>query len=152
MLISDVTSKVPRHKRRKRVGRGQGSGHGKTAGRGSKGLQSRTGARQRVLFEGGGLPLFRRVRKRGFNNANFRTEYQVVNVATLEEHFDNGAKVTPVALEELGLIHRASAPVKILGTGDIKKKLDVEATAFSKSASEKIEKAGGKAVTPKATA
>jgi large subunit ribosomal protein L15 len=147
MLISDVLSKTPRHKKRKRVGRGQGSGHGKTATRGSKGLQSRTGARQRVLFEGGGLPLFRRIRKRGFNNFNFRTEYQVVNVATLEEHFENGAKVTPAELKELGLIHQVDGPVKILGTGDLKKKLDVQATAFSKSAAEKIAKAGGQSRT-----
>src|SRR5262245_41638188 len=128
MLISDVLSKTKAHRKRKRVGRGQGSGNGKTAGRGSKGLQSRTGARQRVLAEGGGLPLFRRIRKRGFNNFNFRTEYQVVNLATLEENFDNGAKVTPALLQEAGLIHRASDPVKILGTGDLKKKLEVEAT------------------------
>ncbi len=150
MLISDVLSKSGRHKRRKRVGRGQGSGHGKTAGRGNKGLQSRTGARQRILHEGGQMPLFRRLPKRGFNNANFRTEYQVVNVGVLNERFDNGAKVTPAVLEKAGLIHRAADPIKILGTGELTKKLDVEATAFSKSAAEKIARAGGQIQTASA--
>lgn len=152
MLISDVLSKGGRNKRRKRVGRGQGSGHGKTAGRGNKGLQSRAGGRQRVLAEGGQLPLFRRVPKRGFSNANFRVQYQVVNLSTLDEHFEEGSKVTAVALQELGLIHKATGPVKILGTGDLNKKLEVEATAFSKTAAEKIAKAGGQARTSAATA
>lgn len=147
MLISDVLSKTGRHKRRKRVGRGQGSGHGKTAGRGHKGLQSRTGGRNRILSEGGQMPLFRRLPKRGFNNANFRTEYQVVNVGVLNEQFESGATVTPTLLAEAGLIHRAGDPVKILGTGELTKKLDVQATAFSKSAADKIAKAGGQART-----
>ena len=93
------------------------------------------------------MPLFRRIPKRGFNNAQFRTEYQVVNVATLAEQFDDGAKVSLLSLEEAGLIHDASRPVKILGTGEIDKKLEVEATRFSASAQEKITKAGGQAIT-----
>src|SRR5690606_15970962 len=92
-------------------------------------------------------PLFRRIPKRGFSNANFRTEYQVVNVGVLNERFESGTTVTPALLEDAGLIHRASGPVKILGTGELTKKLDVEATAFSKTASDKIAKAGGQART-----
>ena len=152
MLISDVLKKAGRKQRRKRVGRGQGSGSGKTAGRGHKGLQSRAGGRQRILSEGGQMPLFRRLPKRGFNNANFRTEYQVVNVGVLNERFENGATVTPELLRDAGLIHHVGDPVKILGTGELTKKLEVEATAFSKSASDKIVKAGGQARTPGAGA
>jgi len=148
MNLSELLQKVPAKKRRKRVGRGMGSGHGKTSGRGQKGLGARSGGKTRVLSEGGQMPLFRRLPKRGFNNYNFRTEYQVVNVGTLNERFEDGATVTPVALREAGLIHRPSDPVKILGTGELSKKLVVEATAFSASAREKIEKAGGQVKTP----
>ncbi len=145
MMISDVLSRAGRNKRRKRIGRGIGSGHGKTSGRGSKGLGARAGGSTRLLTEGGQMPLFRRLPKRGFNNAQFRTVYQVVNVGTLDERFESNAKVTPGALATAGLIADAKKPVKILGTGDISKKLDIEATRFSKSASEKITKAGGQA-------
>src|SRR5262245_57969440 len=100
MLINDLLSKAGKHKRRKRVGRGMGSKHGKTSGRGSKGLGARSGGTTAVLAEGGQMPLFRRIPKRGFSNFNFRTEYQVVNVGTLNERFDNGATVTPAALKE----------------------------------------------------
>ena len=145
MIISDILSRSRKNKRAMRVGRGIGSGHGKTAGRGSKGLQSRAGGLVPVMAEGGQMPLFRRIPKRGFSNANFRVAYQVVNVGTLNGAFEDGAKVTPAALEAAGLIPSASAPVKILGTGDLKKKLDVEAASFSKSAEQKIAQAGGQA-------
>lgn len=145
MNISDVLSKSRRNKRRKRVGRGVGSGHGKTSTRGHKGLKARAGGAAAVMSEGGQMPLFRRIPKRGFNNANFRVVYQPVNVADLEAKFDNGAKVTPAALKTAGLISDAGGPVKILGTGELKKKLEVEATRFSKTAEAKIKEAGGQA-------
>ncbi|GMU24374.1 MAG: 50S ribosomal protein L15 [Phycisphaerae bacterium] len=147
MMISDVTSKAGRWKRRKRVGCGIGSGHGKTSTRGSKGMGQHSAQGPHPLSEGGQMPLFRRIPKRGFSNARFRTQYQVVNVGTLEERFDSGAKVTPASLAAAGLIHSATAPVKILGTGELSKKLDVEATSFSAAAAEKIAKAGGQAKT-----
>jgi len=147
MMISEVLSQATRNKRRKRVGRGIGSGHGKTSGRGHKGMGQHSSDDTTKLREGGQMPLFRRIPKRGFNNAQFRTAYQVVNVATLQDRFDDGAHVTPQALEEAGLIHNAAKPVKILGTGAISKKLQVEATRFSASASRKITEAGGQAKT-----
>ncbi len=143
MLISDVLSRARRNKRRKRVGRGVGSGRGKTSGRGHKGAQARAGSAVRPLTEGGQMPLFRRIPKRGFSNAQFRVEYQVVNVAALGKRFADGDKVTPAILKEAGLIRSASLPVKILGDGQIDKKLDVEATRFSTSAATKITQAGG---------
>lgn len=143
MMISDVLSRATRNKRRKRIGRGIGSGHGKTSGRGHKGMGQHSADASTKLREGGQMPLFRRIPKRGFNNAQFRTSYQVVNVATLQDRFDDGAHVTPQALEEAGLIHSAAKPVKILGDGDISKKLQVEATRFSAAASRKITEAGG---------
>lgn len=143
MIISDILSKARRNKSRKRVGRGIGSGHGKTSGRGSKGLGARAGGATRRLSEGGQMPLFRRLPKRGFSNVQFATTFQVVNVGALEERFENGAKVTSAALAEAGLIRDAAAPVKILGDGQIKKKLDVEATCFSTQAAKKITMAGG---------
>lgn len=144
MMISEVTSKAHRNKSRKRVGRGIGSGHGKTSTRGHKGEGQHSTGRPRRMTEGGQMPLFRRLPKRGFSNANFRTEYQVVNVSSLEG-FEAGAKVTPAVLEAAGLIHDAAKPVKILGKGEISKKLDVEATKFSESAARKITEAGGAA-------
>ncbi|UCD28048.1 MAG: 50S ribosomal protein L15 [Planctomycetota bacterium] len=143
MMISDILSQARRNKRRKRVGRGVGSGRGKTCGRGHKGSGQRAGRVTRPLTEGGQMPLFRRIPKRGFNNARFRTEYQVVNVSALESRFDAGTKVTPAVLEQAGLISDATKPVKILGDGDITKKLDVEAAKFSTSAAMKITKVGG---------
>lgn len=145
MNISDVLSRAGRRRNRKRVGRGQGSGHGKTSGRGHKGLKQRAGGSSRPLTEGGQMPLFRRIPKRGFSNAPFRTVYQIVNVGALESRFDNGAHVTPVALEEAGLIRDARRPVKILGTGALSKKLQVEVAGFSATAAEKIAQAGGEA-------
>ena len=125
---------------RKRVGRGPGSGHGKTAGRGNKGQKSRSGYRHQRGFEGGQMPLHRRVPKRGFTNI-FRTEYDVVNLSALDR-FDAGESVTPEKLAERRLAH-GRRPVKILGDGELKKALTVAAHKFSASAKSRIEAAGG---------
>ena len=127
---------------KKRVGRGPGSGHGKTASRGSKGAKSRSGFRFKRGFEGGQMPLHRRVPKRGFHNI-FRVEYAVVNLDTLGEVFDAGSEVTPEVLRERGLVRDRKALIKVLGRGDITKKLTVRAHKFSGTAAEKIAKAGG---------
>jgi large subunit ribosomal protein L15 len=125
---------------RKRVGRGPGSGHGKTAGRGSKGQKSRSGYRHQRGFEGGQMPLHRRVPKRGFTNI-FRTKYDVVNLSALDL-FDAGESVTPEKLVERRLVH-GRHPVKILGDGELKKALTISAHKFSASAKSRIEAAGG---------
>ena len=129
---------------KKRVGRGPGSGHGKTATRGTKGAQSRSGFRFKRGFEGGQTPLHRRVPKRGFHNL-FRVEYAVVNLDTLAAVFDAGSSVTPEVLRERGLVREKTAKVKVLGRGDIAKALTVRAHKFSGSAAKKIEAAGGAA-------
>jgi large subunit ribosomal protein L15 len=126
---------------KKRVGRGQGSGNGKTAGRGHKGAQSRSGFKFKRGFEGGQMPLHRRVPKRGFHNP-FRVEYEVVNVDTLTAVFDAGTVVTPELLVERGLITGGS-PIKVLARGDVSKALTVRAHKFSGKAAEKIAAAGG---------
>jgi large subunit ribosomal protein L15 len=135
---------------RKRIGRGHGSGHGKTSGRGHKGYGSRSGAKQRTRFEGGQNPLHMRMRKlRGPNKKMsmpfepFRTHTQPVNLADLERKFDDGASVDLDALRAAGLGTRKNVPVKILGRGELTKKLTVHAHAFSKTARERIEAAGG---------
>lgn len=143
MNITDITTKAGAHEKRRRVGRGEGSGLGKTSGRGHKGAGARSGGKKGGLYEGGMFPLFRRLPKVGFNNANFRTEYQVVNLGDLDARFDDGAHVTAASLYELGLIGDAKKPVKVLGDGEIKKKLTVEAQRFSKTAGSRIEAAGG---------
>lgn len=127
---------------RKRVGRGPGSGNGKTAGRGHKGQRSRSGYSRRYGFEGGQMPLVRRIPKRGFFNV-FRVDYQVVNLRDLEKAFSDGDEVNPTTLVEKGLIRRGPKPVKILATGDLTKKLSIVADKFSGSARSKIEAAGG---------
>jgi large subunit ribosomal protein L15 len=128
---------------KKRVGRGQGSGNGKTAGRGHKGAKSRSGFTHKRGFEGGQMPLHRRVPKRGFHNP-FRKEYEVVNLDTLAERFESGAEITPDVLREHGLVGR-TGPVKVLARGDIAKALTIRAHKFSGQAAEKIQAAGGKA-------
>jgi large subunit ribosomal protein L15 len=128
---------------KKRLGRGQGSGTGKTAGRGHKGAKSRSGSKHKRGFEGGQMPLHRRVPKRGFRNP-FREGFQIVNLDTLAERFDSGVEVTPDLLRERGLIGR-DARVKVLARGDISKALTVRAHKFSGKAAEKIAAAGGKA-------
>ena len=127
---------------KKRIGRGQGSGNGKTAGRGHKGQKSRSGYKFKRGFEGGQMPLHRRVPKRGFHNP-FRTEYAVVNLDTLAERFEAGTVVTPELLRERGLIHGTGNRIKVLARGDIGKKLTVHAHKFSGTAAEKIAAAGG---------
>lgn len=129
---------------KKRVGRGVGSGLGKTSGKGHKGQNARSGGGVRPGFEGGQLPLFRRLPKRGFSNAMFKTEYATINVSDLEK-FDNGAVVTPEILKEMGILKKQLAGVKVLGNGNLTKKLTVKAHKFSSSAIEKIEAIGGKA-------
>src|SRR5690349_18107299 len=134
---------------RKRVGRGEGSGLGKTSGRGEKGAGARSGYRERPNYEGGQMPIHMRMRKlrgphmkKSMPFENFRTKTQPVNLADLEERFDSGAEVTPQSLKEKGLATRRD-PVKVLARGEIKKKLEVHAHAFSAAAREKIEAAGG---------
>lgn len=126
---------------RKRVGRGQGSGNGKTAGRGQKGQKARSGGGVRIGFEGGQQPLFRRLPKRGFNNVN-RKEYAVVNLETLNQ-FEDETVVTPELLKESGVVKKEMSGIKILGSGELTKKLTVKATKFSKTAQDAIEAAGG---------
>jgi len=128
---------------KKRVGRGQGSGNGKTAGRGHKGAQSRSGFKFKRGFEGGQMPLHRRVPKRGFHNP-FRVEYAVVNLDPLAERFDEGTTITPALLRERGLVH-GTGLIKVLARGEITKKLTVQAHKFSGKAAEKIAAAGGAA-------
>lgn len=143
MIINDVHRGIKKRKQRKRVGRGPGSGQGKTAGRGEKGHSSRSGFSFRLGFEGGQMPMMRRIAKRGFNNKFFATKYAILNVATLEDAFEAGATIDPAALESQGLIKGRYDAVKILGNGDLKKKLTVKAHQFSASAIAKIEAAGG---------
>ena len=127
----------------KRKGRGTGTGNGKTAGRGHKGQKARSGGKLRIGFEGGQMPLARRIPKRGFNNI-FAKQFAIVNVSDLEK-FDNDTVVTEELLVQTGLVKKALDGVKVLGNGELSKKLTVNVTAFSASAKEKIEKAGGKA-------
>jgi large subunit ribosomal protein L15 len=145
MRLDDVLHAAGRHKARKRVGRGNGSGHGKTSGRGHRGYGQRSGSKRRYGFEGGQNPMLSRIPKRGFSNANFRKEYQIVNVAALEERFEADSRVDAEALKAARLIDDAAKPVKVLGRGELSKKLTVVADKFSASAAEKIAKAGGAA-------
>ena len=128
---------------KKRVGRGHGSGLGRSAGRGDKGYHSRSGSKHRPWFEGGQMPLHRRVPKRGFSNFLFKKEYQIVNLSDLNKI--DTETVNPSILKEQGLVKYALRPIKILGEGDIDKKINITASAFSSSAIKKIEKAGGTA-------
>ena len=145
MSIHVGTIRSPRgaHKRRKRIGLGMGSGHGKTATRGSKGQHSRSGSRMRPGFEGGQMPLHRRLPKRGFTNI-FKKHFALVNLRDLAE-FTAEQKITPEFLVQRGLIKKLGDGLKILGDGDMKAPLEISAHYFSKPALEKIKKAGGKA-------
>ena len=129
---------------RKRVGRGIGSGLGKTSGKGHKGQNARSGGGVRQGFEGGQLPLFRRLPKRGFTNAMFKTEYAVINLSDLNK-FEDGATVSPELLKEMGLLKKQLDGIKVLVNGKLEKKLVVKAHKFSNVAKEQIEKLGGKA-------
>jgi len=143
MNLTDVFHSVKAHKRRKRVGRGAGSGHGKTAGRGQKGLGSRTGANYLRGYVGGQTQLKELLPKVGFNNANYAKVYLPVNLDFLENNYENGETVEFKTLREKGFGIRRGELVKILGSGELTKKLTVKANAISKTAREKIEKAGG---------
>lgn len=143
MKLHELTSLDGSVKNRKRVGRGQGSGTGKTSGKGEKGQNARSGGGVRPGFEGGQLPLFRRLSKRGFNNNNFRTVYSTVNVEDLNR-FENDTVVDIKLLKEARLINKELDGVKVLGNGKLEKKLTVKANAFTRSAIEKINANGGK--------
>jgi large subunit ribosomal protein L15 len=142
MRLHDLKPRPGAKHRRKRLGQGESSGHGKTSGRGGKGQTARSGSSIRIGFEGGQMPLIRRIPKRGFNNARFTTEYTPVNVSDLNQ-FDDGARVDETALRALGLANGRVAGIKILGNGELSKKLTVAASAFSASAKSKIEAKGG---------
>jgi len=142
MLNHEITSIAGKHTRRRRVGRGSGSGHGKTCGRGHKGAGSRAGSTSVSLYEGGQMPLFRRLPKRGFNNYNFANRCEIVNVCQLER-FEDGAIVGVEQLSGAGLIDSIKSKVKILGKGDLTKKLQVTAHKFSRNAEQKIAASGG---------
>jgi large subunit ribosomal protein L15 len=141
-----ATKSIKARPARKRVGRGPGSGLGKTSGRGQKGAGSRSGHHMRDFYEGGQTPLMRRIPKRGFSNDQFQNRFAVLNVSDLEV-FDDGTEVTPRLLEESGVLKQPLDGVKILGDGELTKKLTVKAHRFSKSALEKISAKGGEAVT-----
>ena len=131
-------------KERKRLGRGVGSGTGKTSGKGHKGQNARSGGGVRPGFEGGQLPLFRRLPKRGFSNAPFKVRYATINLSDLNR-FEDGALVTPEILKEIGLVKNQLDGIKVLGNGTLEKKVNVKAHKFSSDAKEQIEKMGGKA-------
>ncbi|MBM4102668.1 MAG: 50S ribosomal protein L15 [Planctomycetes bacterium] len=143
MYIHEITSIAGAYQKRKRVGRGKGSGHGKTSGRGHKGDRSRSGFSLPLVFEGGQMPLFRRLPKRGFSNVNFTVRYEVVNVSQLDRIFADGDQVGLTELVGAGLVGSLNSRVKILGDGDMTKKLIVCAHKFSKSAEQKIAGCGG---------
>ena len=143
MMIHEITEKTGKYKARKRIGRGHGSGSGKTSGRGHKGAKSRSGYSRRPAFEGGQMQYFRRIPKRGFSNADFRKVYHIVNLAALANHFEAGATVDVTSLVEAGLVRNFKNPVKVLGQGDLAVALNIAADKFSESAVKKIEAAGG---------
>ena len=141
MELSNLKPKKGARHAKKRVGRGPGSGHGKTSSRGEKGQKSRSGFSRKLGFEGGQMPLHRRLPKRGFTNI-FKKEYAVINLADLER-FDNGATVDEAALRQAGLVKGRNDGIKVLGNGKLSKKLTVSATKFSATAKQAIEAAGG---------
>ena len=145
MIINDVNRGIHKFKKRRRVGRGPGSGHGKTAARGHNGQKSRAGWSQSPVFQGGAMPLVRRVPKRGFNN-RWALQVATVNIGDLEKLFDAGEEVTPEALAEKNVAKHRYDVLKVLGDGQLSKKLKVSAHRFSKSAQAAIEKAGGEVV------
>ncbi|MBP9900816.1 MAG: 50S ribosomal protein L15 [Verrucomicrobia bacterium] len=143
MRLHDLKPRPGAKHRRKRLGQGESSGHGKTSGRGGKGQTARSGSSIRIGFEGGQMPLIRRIPKRGFNNTRFTTRYIPVNIGALNA-FDDGSRVDEAALRKVGLVNGNGDGVKILGNGELAKKLVVCASAFSASARTKIEAKGGK--------
>jgi len=147
MKLHELSPNKGSNREVKRVGRGHGSGWGKTSGKGHKGQWARSGGGVRPGFEGGQTSLARRMPKRGFTNAAFKTEYAIVNVRDLEKRFDDGMVVDEAAIIESGLINKPLDGIKVLGVGKLSKKFTVKVTAFSESAMEKIQKAGGTAET-----
>lgn len=143
MNLDDIISAAGASRKRRRIGRGIGSGNGKTSGRGHKGYGSRSGAKKRLGYEGGQTPVLSRIPKRGFNNIRFRRSYQIVNLADLCEAYEDGASVDRNSLAERGLIDPAGPGVKVLGDGEMSCKLTIQADRFSASAKEKIAQAGG---------
>ncbi|MGD9858098.1 MAG: 50S ribosomal protein L15 [Planctomycetaceae bacterium] len=143
MILDDVHRGITKRKKRKRIGRGAGSGHGKTAGRGHKGAGSRSGYSSRRGFAGGQMPLARIIAKRGFNNNQFADKVLVINVSLLEAKFASGDTVSPETLAERGLAKGSFDFIKVLADGELTKKLTVQAHRFSRSAEEKIRQAGG---------
>ena len=144
MELNNLKTKSGSTHSKKRVGRGPGSGLGKTSGRGENGQKSRSGASIPAVFEGGQTPLFRRLHKRGFSNAKFRTVYATINVSDLNR-FKDGEVVTPELLKELGIVKKQLSGIKVLGNGTLEKKLTIKAHRFTQTALEKIEKSGSKA-------
>ena len=142
MKLHELRPSEGAFKTSKRVGRGVSSGHGKTSGKGHKGQNARSGGGVRPGFEGGQLPLFRRLPKRGFSNAMFKTVYATINLSDLEK-FEDGAVITPELLKEMGILKKQLAGVKVLGNGELTKKLTVKANKFSETAKQKIENVGG---------
>ena len=143
MKLHTISPALGATHRKKRVGRGTSSGNGKTAGKGHKGQNARSGGGVRIGFEGGQTPLFRRIGKRGFSNAMFKTEYAVINLSDLNK-FEDGATVTPELLKEMGILKNQLDGVKVLGEGTLERKLVVRANKFSRTAQEQIEAKGGK--------
>jgi large subunit ribosomal protein L15 len=143
MIIDDVHRGIQKRKKSKRIGRGPGSGKGKTSGRGHKGDSSHSGYEGRRGFQGGQMPLGRLIAKRGFNNNAFAPDVLAINVSMLEERFENGDTVSAETLRERGLTRGQFDLLKVLGNGELSKKLTVQANRFSRSAEEKITKAGG---------
>ena len=144
MKLNELERNIGATHAKKRVGRGSGSGLGKTSGRGQKGQKARSGGSINPVFEGGQLPLYRRLPKRGFTNDKFRTRYAVINLNELNR-FEEGTVVTPALLKETGIIKKQLAGIKVLGTGKLEKKLTIQANKFSASALEKIQESGSKA-------
>ena len=144
MKLHELEKNIGATHARKRVGRGPGSGLGKTSGRGQKGQKARSGGSINPVFEGGQLPLYRRIPKRGFSNHRFKTEYAVINVEDLNV-FEDGTVVTPALLKDAGIVKKQLDGIKVLGNGKLEKKITIQASKFSTSALEKIKEAGSKA-------
>ena len=144
MKLHELEKNIGATHAKKRVGRGPGSGLGKTSGRGQKGQKARSGGSINPVFEGGQLPLYRRIPKRGFSNHMFKTTYAVINLDTLNV-FEDGTVVTPALLKEAGIIKKELDGIKVLGNGKLEKKLTIQANKFSTSALEKIKESGSKA-------
>ena len=144
MKLHELQRNIGATHEKKRVGRGSGSGLGKTSGRGQKGQKARSGGSINPVFEGGQLPLYRRIPKRGFSNAKFKTVYAVINLSDLNV-FEDGTVVTPALLKDTGLVKNQLDGIKVLGNGKLEKKLTIQANKFSASALEKIKEAGSKA-------